>query len=401
MLPSLAPHEAWAIGLIVVLAVLRPVARLGWTVAGVVVAGAVGVMAATTGVGDLMPARWLVLPWLALAVVLAAAAAGSPLRWEPRTGPSAATALAFGAILVHLAQAWLADGGALAHAGEAWVAGDLPAADLTADAAAPLTLPFIWLLSRLPGVDAAAATGVLTLAAAAGLVIGAGHLARGWGYTGTGRATMAAVAWAPPLLLAHVHAPVLLIAGVALVWAWWALGEVWAGRHLPSRMAVVSGALLGVAVGTALWPLLVGPLWIRRLSGRKLAWFLVGLLGAMVVSVAALVPTGWGVGDLWRAVVLDPIEAADLGIVLPLALAVVALAGAAPRVPLSPTRLSAATGAILALASPWWPTAWQVTGPVLAVPFVILAAVAPDRPQEHWPPDAPLPLEDVPAGVGR
>lgn len=401
MLPFLAPHEAWAIGLIVILAVLRPVGRLGWTVAGIVVAGALGVMATTTGVADVTPARWLALPWLALAVVLAATAAGSPLRWEPRTGPSAATALAFGAILVHVAQAWHADGGALATAAGAWAGGELPATELTAHSAAPLALPFIWMLSQLPGIDTAAATGILTLAATAGLVIGAGHLARGWGYTGTGWATTAAVAWAPPLLLAHVYAPVLLIAGVALVWAWWALGEVWAGRHLPSRMAVVSGVLLGVAAGTAVWPLLVGPLWIRRLSGRKLGWFVVGLLSAVVVSLAALVPTGWGVGELWRAVVLDPVEAADLGTALPLALAAVALAGAAPRVPLSPTRLSAATGAILALASPWWPLAWQVTGPVLAVPFVILAAVAPDRPHEHWPPDAPLPLEDVPAGVGR
>lgn len=385
----LSARELWAVGAVVVLGVLRPVGRLGWAVAAAFGAGGLGAIAVTAWSG-LDAGLWLLLPWVALAVLLGATAAGSPLRWEPRSGPSAATALLFGAALIHAGAAWHGRGGALAAAGDAWATGGLTATSLSPDSAGPLALPVVWLLSRVPGIDATAAVLVLAVAAAALTTLAASTLAGSWGYTGTARATAAAVAWSPPLLIAYVVAPGALLAGAALVWSWWALGEVWAGRRLPDRMALLAGALLGVAVGIGLWPLVVAPMWMRRLGGRKLGWFTVGFVGVTVLTVAALIPTHIGVADLWRVGIdlrADRWSIAALWVVVPVA---AAIAAALRRVPFSPTRLSAVTGALLVLTLPWWPTGWATAGPILATPFVLLAAVAPDRPDERWPPDAPV-----------
>ncbi|HEX9889120.1 MAG TPA: hypothetical protein VGA69_06555 [Nitriliruptorales bacterium] len=389
LLPLLTARELWVVGAVVVLGVLRPVGRLGWSVAGALLAGAITAIVASAGPW-LDAGLWLLLPWVVLAGLLAATAAGSPLRWEPRSGPSAATALLVGALVIHVGAAWHGRGGVLAEVAEAWGSGDLTAAQLGSDAAGPLAPALAWLVSRVPGLDGAAAVAVLSLAAVALTVAAASVLARSWGYTGTSRATAAAVAWAPPLLVAYGVAPGALLACAALVWSWWALAEVWAGRHLPDRMALLAGGLLGVAVGIGLWPLVVAPLWLRRLGGRKLGWFVVGFVAVMVVSVGALIPTQVGLVDVWDAGVTLP--AARWGIAVGWAAVpvVAALASVLRRVPFTPTRLSAVSGALLILTLPWWPDGWVLAGPVLATPFVLLAAVAPDRPQERWPPDAPV-----------
>lgn len=388
LLPLLGPREAWVIGTGVVLAVLRPVGRLGWAVAGAVIAGGLGAVATSAG-SDL--GAWALLPWGLLAVLLLAAAAGSPLRWEPRTGPSAAAALLAAAVAVHIGAAWHAAGGALPELAARWAEGEATAAG--AVAGAPLVLTGLWGLSRLVPAELAAA--LLSIGAAAGLVAGVAVVARRWGHTGTSRSTAAAVAWAPPVLLAHGTAPAELVAAVALLWSWWALGEVWTGRHLPNRMALVSGATFGAAVGSGLWAVLLLPLWLRRVAGRKLEWFLVGLAGGLAATLLALIPAGADPTELWRTGVVSVLRAGPLPAAT-VATAVVVAGGAGLRAGrLTPTRLSAVTAAVLLALTPWWPAGWSVTGPVVAVPFLLLAAVAPDRPGERWPPDAPVVVDTV------
>ena len=399
LLPLLEPREVWAVGLVVVFAVLRPTGRPGWAVAGSLIVGALAFIAALA-VPELEPgALWQLAPWLVLAGLLVATVAGQPLRWEPRSGPSAATALLFGALVVHVGLAWNTGGVGLVEAGRLWGSGDLTAASLPADAAGPLLLPLIWVLQLVPGLSVRAVAATLGLLAAAAIVAGAATLARKWGYTGTARATAAAVAWAPPLLLAHEFSPGSLFTGAALVWSWWALGEVWSGRYRPDQMALTSGGLLGVAVGVSVWPLIVLPLWLGRFRGRRAGWFVVGFGGALLLSVVALIPTGVGLGDVWHAAAGEALTTESLPAATAVIVIVAALAAGVLTVPLSPTRSSALSAAVLTLAMPWWPAAWSVTGPVVAIPFVLLAAVAPDRPGERWPPDAPL--DDVVAVPDR
>lgn len=402
LLPLLAVREAWAVGLVVALAVLRPVGRLGWTVAGALIAGGVAGVAALPPPGGtgVEGGPWQAAPWLLLALVLTVAAAGRPLRWEPRSGPSAATALLAGALVLHLGHAWHAGNTALAGVATRWGgAAPLTAADLPVGTAGPLSWPLAWLVQSLPLVTPARAVGAVGLAGAVATVWGVGVVARRWGYTGTARSTAAAVAWMPPLLLAHGHAVTALLGSAALVWSWWALGEVWAGRHLPDRMALLSGALLGAAVGVALWPAVVLPLWLGRTGGRRAAWFLVGLGSALVAALLALVPAEIGLAGVWQAGPAAAVEAGGAPGVVAFAVGGAALSTGLLRVPLSPTRLSALSAALLGLTVLWWPGAWAVTGSVAAVPFVLLSAVAPDRPGERWPPDAPLGADEHPVGV--
>lgn len=400
LLPLLDVRAAWTLGTVVVLAILRPTGRLGWAVAAAWVAAALASTAAVTF--DLAPGVWMLVPWLGLLVLLSLGAAGRPARWEPRTGPSAATALLVGAAFVHAGMAWHLGGERLAPAIDAW-AGDLVPSALPGEAAGPLFLPLGWLLRSVPGISARTAALTGGLVAAALLVAGASALGRRWGSIGTARATAAAVAWAPPLLLSHAYAPAALMAGAALVWAWWALGEVWAGRYLPDRAALASGALLGVAAGLALWPLVLAPLWLRRLGGRRAAWFVVGIGAAALATLLSLVPTAIGLGDLWRAGVVDAVRAGPLP--WPFAALVVGVAVTMLLVgrPLSPTRLSAVTAVLLLALTPWWPQAWPTVGPVAAVAFVLLATVAPDGPTQRWPadpdPQTETETESAPAGA--
>lgn len=389
LLPFLDVREAWAVGLVVMFAVLRPVGRVGWLAATAMItagvaAGAVAVLS------DLDPGRWQMVPWLMLAGTLLATVAGGPLRWEPRTGPSAATALAVGALFVHLGAALHAGGAPLAAAAARWGTGTLDPVALPVDAAGPLILPLAWALQLVPGVSGDGAVVALQLAAAAAVVAGVGMLAGRWGYRGTTRATMAAVAWSPPLLLAHATSPGALFAAAALVWSWWALWEVWAGRHRPDRMAWSSGALLGLAVGVTVWPVVVLPLWLGRLRGRRAGWLLAGLLTVLLATLAALLPTAIDVATLGRAAVGGPLSAASLPVAAAVAVLLLAVAAGLRGAPLSPTRSTALSAAVLVLVLPWWPDAWETTGPVAAWAFVALAAVAPDRPDERWPPDASL-----------
>lgn len=402
LLPLLAVREAWAVGLVVALAVLRPVGRLGWTVAGALIAGGVAGVAALPppGGAGLAGGLWQAGPWLLLAVVLTVAAAGRPLRWEPRSGPSAATALLAGALVLHVGHAWHAGNSALAGVAARWGGGaSLTPADLAPDTAGPLSWPLVWLVQSLPLVTPGRAAGAVGLAAAVAAVWGVGVVARRWGYTGTARSTAAAVAWIPPLLLAHGQAVTALLGTAALVWSWWALGEVWAGRHLPDRMALLSGGLLGAAVGVALWPAVLLPLWLGRTGGHRAAWFLVGLGSALVGALLALVPTGIGLVGVWQAGPAAAVEAGQAPAVVALGVGGAALVTGLLRVPLSPTRLSALSAALIALTVLWWPAAGAVTGSVAAVPFVLLSAVAPDRPGERWPPDAPLGADEHPVEV--
>lgn len=403
LLPLLGLREAWVVGLVVVLAVLRPVRRLGWAVAGALIAGGIGSVAVLARVGErtIQAGAWQALPWVALAALLAVAAAGRPLRWEPRSGPSATTALIAGAIVLHLGHAWHASGGALDAVAPRWGSPSaLDASHLTPDTAGgPLTWPLAWAVQALPGVTARQAVAALGLAAVVAAVWGAGRVARRWGYTGTARTTAAAVAWAPPLLIAHADAVPALVATAALVWSWWALGEVWAGRHLPSRMALLSGSLLGLAIGAGPWAVIVLPLWIGRVGGRRAAWFSVGLGAAVLAGLLVLEPTAVTPADLWRSGVAGSVRAAGVPAAFAWAVAGLAVLTAALRVPLSPTRLSALSAALLAASTPLWSGAWNAMGPVAALPFVLLAAVAPDRPGERWPPDAPLPADEVTVGI--
>lgn len=395
LLPLLGPKEVWAVGTIVVFAVLRPTGPTGWTAAASLIGGAVAVIA-VVGLPEVDGGRaWQLIPWLALAAVLVLTVVGRPLRWEPRTGPSAATALIAGAVLLHVGAAWHAGPARFVEAAADWAGGDLLITALPPDAAAPLLLPLLWLLQLVPGASAHVVSVVVTLGATAALVAGVGTLARKWGYIGTARSTAAAIAWAPPILLAYGFGPGSLVAAATLVWSWWALGEVWSGRHRPDRMAWWSGLLLGVAVGVSVWPAIVLPVWLGRLRGARAAWFAVGVGAALLVAVAALVPTAVGLGDVWRVAIEHALDSASLPGVTAVAVIVAAIAGGVFTMPLSPTRSSALSAALLTLAVPWWPEAWPVTGPVVAFPFVLLAAVAPDRPEERWPPDAPADLEIV------
>lgn len=388
LLPLLEPRELWAVGLIVMFAVLRPTGRPGWAVAGSVIVGALGSIAVlalpTVDPGSI----WQLAPWLVLAGLLVSTVAGRPLRWEPRTGPSAATALLAGALVIHVGLAWHAGGSSLVEAGRDWWSGDLAVTSLPQDAAGPLLLPFIWLVQLVPGLSARAVAATLGLLAAAAVVAGGGTLARKWGYTGTARATAAAVAWAPPLLLAHAFSLGALVSAAALVWSWWALGEVWSGRHRPDRMALTSGLLLGLAVGVSVWPVIVLPLWLGRFRGRRASWFVVGVSVALLLAVLALLPTGIGVGEVWQVAAGDALSSESLPAATAVVVIVAAIAAGVLTLPLSPTRSSALSAAVLTLAMPWWPAEWAVTGPVVALPFILLAAVAPDQPGERWPPDA-------------
>ncbi|MGH3442310.1 MAG: hypothetical protein ACRDUY_09780, partial [Nitriliruptorales bacterium] len=107
LLPVLGPREAWAVGLIVVLVVLRPVGRSGWTVATAIVVAGVATAAWAVAAG-----AWAVVAvsaWVVLGLLLLLSALVRPLRWEPRTGPGAATALLAGAVVVHVGAASAAD----------------------------------------------------------------------------------------------------------------------------------------------------------------------------------------------------------------------------------------------------------------------------------------------------
>lgn len=390
LLPLLDPRELWAIGTVVVFAILRPTGRTGWAAAGSLIVGAFAIMA-VLGIPDLEPGMlWQLIPWLALAAVLVTTVAGAPLRWEPRTGPSAATALLAGAAIIHVGLAWHTGGTSFVEAGRQWANGGLAADALPPDASGTLLLPVVWLFQLIPGLSARAVAATLALVAAGAVVAGAGTLARKWGYTGTARAAAAGVAWAPPVLMAHTLSPGSLFSAAALVWSWWALSEVWSGRHRPDRMALLSGALLGVAVAVSVWPLIVLPLWLGRLRGRRAGWFVVGLGGALLVGAASLLPTDVSVADVWRVAVAATIGSESLPGAMAVIVIVAALAAGVLSTPLSPTRSSALSAAVLILAMPWWPAAWAFTGPVVAFPFVLLAAVAPDRPEERWPPDAPV-----------
>lgn len=394
LLPHLPVREAWAVGLVVLLAVLRPVGKLGWSAAVALIAA--GVATVATG-ADGLTAFGLALPWpelalvgwVALAVLLAATAVARPLRWEPRTGPGAATALIAGSAVVHVGIAWHA-GGVIGRVGADWVGGAMGAAELGALSAGPLGWPLAWAFQSPPGVDPRVGGAVLTLVAVALVVLGADRLGRRWGHVGTARCIGAAVAWAPPLLLAHALAPWAVLATAALVWSWWALAEVWAGRHRAGRAAFVSGGLLGVAVGISLWPVVLVPLWLRRFGLRTAGWSIVGFGTAVVAAVAALVPTRIGFADVWRVGVIDVVDGSPLPVLALGLLVAGSLLLLAVGRPLSPTRLSAVTAAILLALVPWWPVDAALAGPVPAMPFVLLTAVAPDRPDERWPPDAAL-----------
>ncbi len=415
LFPLLHVREAWAVGLLLVLALLRPVGRLGWTAAALIVLAAIATVGESFAVaqpgGNLSSAfpnrlsvaalPWtaiLVSCWLALAALLAATGVLRPLRWEPRTGPGAATALLIGAFVLH-AGAAVHSTGALGYVAERWAEGTLTGGGLDAAAIGPLAWPVAWVFGAVALLGPRVGSALVGLVAVAIIVVGADRLGRRWGYVGTARCTAAAVAWSPPLLLAHRHAPAAVLATAALVTSWWALVEVWGGRHRSGRLAFASGVLLGMAVGVALWPLVVTPLWLRRLGLRTAGWFVVGFGLAMLATVFALVPAGVAFGDLWRSAVVELLHnglapaAAAVGVVL-LLTATLAL-----RRPLSPTRLSAVTASLLLAILPWWPDGASTTGPVAAMPFVLLAAVAPDRPRERWPPDAPMPV-DVAAEVG-
>ncbi|HEX2027514.1 MAG TPA: hypothetical protein VHF25_05890, partial [Nitriliruptorales bacterium] len=267
LLPDLDVRAAWAVGLVVLLAVLRPVRRLGWAVAVAMIAAAFATVGAVVTADPVLFGRdgggpwWLaaLVGWLVLAGLLTAAAVRTPLRWEPRTGPGAATALAIGAMVVHAGAAWHAGGG-LAPLGARWAAGDL-GDDPWSPPSGPLAWLVAWLADAVPALDARVGAGLVGFVAAGLVVLGAERLGRRWGFVGTARCTAAAVAWAPPLLLAHGVAPAALLATAALVWAWWALAEVWGGRHRAAHLATASGGLLGVAVGLAVWPLIVAPFW--------------------------------------------------------------------------------------------------------------------------------------------
>ncbi|MFN2556975.1 MAG: hypothetical protein ABR592_08905 [Nitriliruptorales bacterium] len=414
LFPLLQVREAWAVGLLLVLAVLRPVGRLGWTAAALIVLAAIasvgGSFAVLHPVGTLageLPAwlseglPWaaiLISCWIALALLLAATGVFRPLRWEPRTGPGAATALLIGAFVLH-AGAAVHSAGALGYVAQRWAEGTLTPVGIDAVASGPLAWPLVWLLGAVSLLGPRVGAALAGLAAVAIIVIGADRLGRRWGYVGTARCTAAAVAWSPPLLLAHQHAPAHVLATAALVTSWWALVEVWGGRHRSGRLAFLSGLLVGIAVGVSLWPFVVTPLWLRRLGIRTAGWFIVGFGLAMLASVFAIVPTRVAFGDLWQSAVVAPLHngvapaAAAVAVVLFLA------ATLALRRPLSPTRLSAVSASLLLAILPWWPESATTTGPVAAIPFVLLAAVAPDRPQERWPPDAPTPM-DAAAEVG-
>lgn len=392
LLPLLPVREAWAVGLVVLLAALRPVGKLGWTAAtSLIVAGVATVATGADGLtafGLDIAWTWVALVgWMALAALLAATAVARPLRWEPRTGPGAATALIAGSAVVHVGIAWHA-GGAIGGIGADWLDGGMGTTDLGSLSAGPLGWPLAWVFQAPPAIDPRVGGAVLTLVAVALVVLGADRLGRRWGHVGTARCIAAAVAWAPPLLLSHSLAPWALLATAALVWSWWALVEVWAGRHRAGRAAFVSGGLLGVAVGISLWPVVLAPLWLRRYSIRTAGWAFVGFGTAVLVAVAALIPTDIGFVDLWRFGVAVPVE----GSVVPsFALGLLVAASVLLLTfghPLSPTRLSALTAAILLALVPWWPSDAALAGPVTAIPFVLLTAVAPDRPDERWPPDA-------------
>lgn len=409
LLPVLGVREAWAVGLVLVFALLRPVGRLGWTAAALVMLAAIATVGQMLGVVhnlvhvDLRPAAlpWtpiMVSSWIALAALLAATGVVRPLRWEPRTGPGAATALLIGAFVLHTGAA-LDSTGTLAVVAERWAEGTLASGELDAPASGPLAWPLAWLLGAVPLLGPRVGGALAGLIAVAVIVVGADRLGRRWGYVGTARCTAAAVAWSPPLLLAHEAAPAVALATAGLVTSWWALVEVWGGRHRSGRLAFISGMLLGIAVGVALWPAVVAPLWLRRLGMRTAGWFVVGFGVATLASVLALVPTSVGFGDLWQAAVVEPLQGGLAPPEVTVMLALLVVATLALRRPLSPTRLSAVTAALLLAILPWWPDGTTTTGPVAAIPFVLLAAVAPDRPQERWPPDAPVAV-DATAGVG-
>lgn len=404
MLPDLGIREVWTVGLAVVLAVLRPVGRMGWVAASsLIVAG----LATVADAHEVVVVGWspawtvvAVLAWLALGAVLAVTAVARPLRWEPRTGPSAATALLVGAGFVHLGAAWHGGGG-LAGIADRWAAGQLNGG-LPAGAGGPLAWPSAWVVSTLPGVDARVGAAVAVLAAAAIVVVGAERLGRRWGYGGTARCAAAAVAWAPPLLLGHRGAEVVVLATGALVWSWWALLEVWTGRYRPGRLAFASGSLLGAAVGLAVWPLVVIPVWVRRLGWRAAGWFAAGTGVSLLAAWLALRRTSVSVAELWHNTIVTPMggrSAPGLVVLMVLVLVVVAVA---LRRPLTPTRLSAVTGGLLLATVGWWPAGAGMVGAVVAVPFVLLTAVAPDRPSERWPPDAvdrsSVAWQDLPLG---
>lgn len=403
ILPLLGIREVWVVGLVLVVSVLRPVGRLGWAAAATVgVAGAAIVVGAQTAGADIGSTgalsheptlAWSLATgaWVVLALLLLTTALYRPLRWEPRTGPSAATALTFGAVVLHAGAAWHL-GGRTGEIASRWAAGSLAPSNLTTHldglGTGPLTWAVTWLPGSLPGVGPRVGAAALSVGAVIVVTLGAERLGRRWGHVGTARCIAAAVAWSPPLLLAHAAAPAALLATAALVWSWWALVEIWAGRYRPGRLAFASGLLLGVAGGLAVWPLIATPLWLRRLGRRTIGWFSAGVGIVAVATVLVLVPTQVGAGDAWMAAVLQPLaQGAGPGLaVWPVAL--VALGALVVPQPLSPTRLSAATAAVLLLTSPWWPVGVAVAGPVTAMPFVLLASVAPDRPDERWPPDA-------------
>ncbi|MBW3576140.1 MAG: hypothetical protein KY462_00060 [Actinobacteria bacterium] len=341
LVPAFEAREAWTFGLVVVLAVLRPVGRRGWLAAAALLIVAVGALGTTQLGGPAWPVLATVGA-LSLAGLLALTAVTEPLRWEPRTGPSAATALIAGALVVHVSVAL--------H---------------TAD--------------------------VLALLSVAAIVFGAERLGRRWGYVGTARCTAAAVAWAPPLILGYRSHPTALVAAAALVWSWWALVEMWGGRHRPGRLAATSGVLFGAAVVAAPWSLVATPPWVRRLSARTAGWFAGGALAAFATAAAGLMLVDRELPGLPD---LSTVNVVAVGVV-----AAVATAAFAVRRPLSPTRLSAVTAALLLTALPWWLAGDVTAGPVAAMPFVLLAAVAPDRPEERWPPDAAVP-GDARAEVG-
>ncbi len=389
LLPLFAPQTAWFVGLVLVFGVLRPVGRMGWAVATTLLVGGFATVVATVapvaGWTWLEPGPWLALPWLVLAGLLVATAEGSPLRWEPRAGPSSGMALALGAIVLHVGAAWHGRGGALSAAGAGWASG---ASGVPAEAPGPLSAALVWLVHRPPVIQSQDAVFLLALVAAAALVFGVGRLAGSWGFRGTAWTAMAAAAWLPSTLIAYAVSPGVLFAGAALVWSSVVLGRVYAGRHLPQRLAAGAGALLGLAVGFAVWPLLVLPLWLRRVPGRQTAPFLLSLGGVVAASALLLLPAASGWAELWQQGIVEPVRAAALPGALALLPVALALAAGVRRVALSPTREAAVTGALLILTIPWWPPGWHVAGPVLGLPFVLLAAVAPDRPEERWPPDA-------------
>lgn len=399
LLPDLGVREVWAVGLVVVLTALRPVGRTGWLAGGAIVAAGIATAAAAVDPTTAVWPRIAIAAWIVLAIVLAATALLPPLRWEPRTGPSAATAMLVGAAVIHAGQVWHAGGVTLGETAQRWASGNLSADSLDTTTGGPLAWVLAWPFGALPGAPPRAGAAVLGIVAAVVTIGGAERLGRRWGYVGTARCTAAAVAWAPPLLLAHDHAPAALAATAALVASWWSLVEVWGGRHRSGRLAFASGALLGLAVGVSIWPVIVGPLWLRRLSPRTAGWFTVGLGVSLVAAVLALVPTDIGLVDLWRATVAGPIADGLAPEFLAIGVVVASVATLAIGRPLTPTRLSAVTAAVVLTAVAWWPAAGGAVGPVAAAPFVLLAAVAPDRPEERWPPDRLTAVErqEVPA----